>query len=114
MKLILTAALGMVASALAAPDAYDFKKMIEPVPTSAKFEDPGYIVWCGTVVRGDEGKYHMLYSRWPRKLGHYAWVTHSEVAHAVADNPLGPYKFSGVALPARGKEYWDGLCTEWH
>ena len=111
MKLILAAALGMVASLLAEPDDYDFTKMIQPVPASAKFEDPGYIVWCGTVVRDNQGKCHLLYSRWPRKLGHYAWVTHSEVAHAVADNLLGPYKFVDVALPARGKEYWDGLCT---
>ena len=111
MKLILTAAFSMIASTLAAPGDYDFTKMIQPAPASAKFEDPGHIVWCGTAVRDDEGKYHMLYSRWPRELGHYAWVTHSEVAHAVADNPLGPYQFVGVALPARGKEFWDGLCT---
>jgi hypothetical protein len=111
MKHLLAAILGMVASALAAPDDYDFTKMIQPVPASAKFVDPGYIVWCGTAIRDDQGKYHMLYSRWPSELGHYAWVTHSEIAHAVADNPLGPYKFVSVALPARGKEFWDGLCT---
>jgi len=101
----------LLASALTALADYDFSKMIQPVPISAKFEDPGHIVWCGSMVRDDQGKYHLLYSRWPRKLGHYAWVTSSEVAHAVGDHPLGPYKFVDVALPARGKEYWDGLCT---
>lgn len=111
MKLILAAAFAMAASAMSAPVDYDFSKMLQPVPASAKFEDPGYIVWCVTVIRDDQGKHHLFYSRWPRKLGHYAWVTHSEVAHAVADSPLGPYKFVDVALPARGKEYWDGLCT---
>ena len=90
---------------------YDFQKMIQPVPATAKFEDPGFIVWCGTMVRGDDGKCHLFYSRWPRKLGHYAWVTHSEVAHAVADKPLGPYKFVDVALPERGAGFWDGYCT---
>ena len=85
--------------------------MIQPVPLTAKFEDPGYIVWCGTMLRDEQGKCHLFYSRWPRALGHYAWVTHSEVAHAVADHPLGPYKFVSVALPERGKDKWDGLCT---
>ncbi len=98
------------ASALTAAD-YDFSKMIKPVPLTAKFEDPGFIVWCGTMVRDDAGKCHLFYSRWPKELGHYAWVTHSEVAHAVADSPFGPYKFVDVALPARGAQFWDGLCT---
>lgn len=111
MKLILATALAMVAPTLASTAEYDFTRMIQPVPVSAIFEDPGYIVWCGTVVRDDHGKHHLFYSRWPKELGHYAWVTHSEVAHAVADHALGPYKFVDVALPSRGKEYWDGLCT---
>lgn len=78
---------------------------------SAKFVDPDYYIWCGSAVRGDDGKYHLFYSRWPKKLGHYAWVTHSEIAHAVGDTPMGPFRHVAVALEARGKEYWDGLCT---
>ena len=38
-------------------------------------------------------------------------MTHSEIAHAVGDGPLGPFKPAGVVLPARGREFWDGLCT---
>jgi predicted GH43/DUF377 family glycosyl hydrolase len=108
---ILVLAAAVLFSTLNAAEDYDFTKMIQPAPASAKFEDPGYIVWCGTMVKGDDGKYHMLYSRWPAKLGHYAWVSHSEVAHAVADHPLGPYQPTGVALPERGESFWDGLCT---
>ena len=63
------------------------------------------------MVQDEAGKSHLFYSRWPRGLGHNAWVTHSEIAHAVADQPLGPYRHVDVALPARGKEMWDGLCT---
>ncbi len=89
----------------------DFAAMIQPVPESAKLIDPDYYIWCGTMVRGDDGKYHLYYSRWPRKLGHYAWVTHSEIAYAVGDTPTGPFRHVAVALPARGKQFWDGLCT---
>ncbi len=89
----------------------DLHSMLKPLPESAKLIDPDYYIWCGTMVKGDDKKYHLYYSRWPRKLGHNAWVTHSEVAHAVGNSPAGPFKFSDVTLPARGKEFWDGLCT---
>jgi hypothetical protein len=108
---LLLLALNLLAVSAASATDYDFAKMIQPVPATAKFEDPGFIVWCGTMVRDEAGKCHLFYSRWSRKLGHYAWVTSSEVAHAVADNPFGPYKFVDVALPARGAKLWDGLCT---
>ncbi len=55
--------------------------------------------------------YHLYYYRWPRRLGHNAWVTHSEVAHAVGTNLFGPFRHRDVALPARGAQWWDGLCT---
>jgi hypothetical protein len=89
----------------------DFSRWLQPVPPQAFFEDPEYCIWCGSAVRGDDGKYHLFYSRWPRKLGHRAWVTHSEVARAVADEPTGPYRHVEVVLPARGAEFWDGSCT---
>jgi hypothetical protein len=80
------------------------------VPASAKFESGTMSIWGGSLVKGDDGLYHMYYSRWPKALG-WAWVTHSEIAHAVATSPFGPFEFEDVALPVRGAEYWDGLCT---
>lgn len=89
----------------------DFSTRLQPAPLSARFEDPDYYVWCGTAVKGDDGLYHLFYSRWPRRHGFKAWLTHSEIAHAVAPGPFGPYRHKGVALPARGADYWDGLNT---
>lgn len=89
----------------------DLHAMLAAVPESAKFIDEEYYIWGGSMVRAADGKCHLLYSRWPRELGHNAWVTHSEIAHAVADKPLGPYHHVDVALPARGADFWDGLCT---
>lgn len=98
--------------ASAAPDeGYDFNAMLQPVPATAKFADPDYNIWCGSAIKGDDGQYHLFYSRWPRKLGHLAWVTHSEVAHAVSRSPFGPWQHHDVALPARGTNFWDGSCT---
>jgi hypothetical protein len=89
----------------------DLHAMIRPTPLSARLIDEKYYIWCGSMVKGADAKYHLFYSRWPRELGHSAWVTHSEVAHAVADGPLGPYRHVDVALPERGGEFWDGHCT---
>jgi len=92
-------------------DDLDFQKLLRPIPLTAKFELPDYYVWCGTLTKGDDKKYYLLFSRWPRALGHNAWVTHSEVAVAVGNRPFGPFTFKTVALPVRGKQFWDGLCT---
>jgi len=104
-------ALLLALPACALSSDYDFAAMIQPVPATAKFSDPDYYIWCGTMVRGDDGKCHLFYSRWPRKLGFNAWVTHSEVAHAVGNTPLGLFTHKDVALPERGKQFWDGHCT---
>jgi hypothetical protein len=92
-------------------DDLDLSRWLQPVPPTAIFEDPDWCIWCGSMVRDEEGTCHLFYSRWPRKLGHLAWVTHSEVARAVSDNPLGPYRHVEVVLPARGGSYWDASCT---
>ncbi len=84
---------------------------IEPTPRRAVFELASWYVWGGSMVRAEDGSCHLFYARWPKAEGFNAWVTHSEIAHAVADDPLGPYNHVDVALPARGAEFWDGHCT---
>lgn len=99
------------AASVACAGDLDLGAMVQPVPMTARFSDPDFNIWCGAPIKGDDGKYHLFYSRWPRQLGHLAWVTHSEIAHAVSDSPLGPWQHHDVALPARGTNFWDGSCT---
>ncbi|TWT85138.1 Glycosyl hydrolases family 43 [Planctomycetes bacterium CA13] len=87
-----------------------FHLQIGKAPLSAKFSSDTHSIWGGSLVKGGDGMYHMYYSRWEKKLG-WAWVTHSEIAHAVSESPFGPFRFQDVALPPRGAEFWDGLCT---
>lgn len=76
------------------------------------FESEGYWSWCGSAVKGYDGKYHIYVSRFPKSLPfHPGWMVASEIIHAVAEQAQGPYKFSDVALPARGPQYWDGRMT---
>lgn len=110
IKKLLTTVLLSMTLAVSAQD-FDVAKWIQPVPETARFGLPDYMVWCGSMVKGDDGKYYLFYSRWPRSSGHYAWATESEVAIAVSDNPTGPYKHVKVALPKRDKKYWDADVT---
>ena len=83
-----------------------------PAPRNGGFKMDGYWIWCGSVVQGEDGRFHMFASRWPKSLPmHPGWLVASEIVRAVADTPEGPYAFQEVVLPARGAEYWDGRST---
>ena len=72
----------------------------------------GHLVWCGSMQRGLDGLCHLYFSFWPESLGHNAWVTHSKIGHAVANAPLGPYEFKGLALDGAGVSgAWDRDVT---
>jgi len=96
---------------LAQSQDIDVSKWIQPVPASSKFGLDSFMVWCGSAVKGNDGKYYLFYSRWPRASTHQAWVTHSEVAVAVSNKPTGPFKHVKVVLPKRDKKYWDADVT---
>lgn len=76
-------------------------------PVGRILEDPDHYVWCCSPIYGPDGKVHVFYSRWDNAYGFDGWVMASEVAHAVADRPEGPYTFAGVALKGRGGDHWD-------
>lgn len=71
-----------------------------------------WFVWCASPVVGEDGKFHVFFSRWPvgedGDLGFRRWLTESEIAHAVADRPEGPYRVIGTVLKGRPGE-WDSL-----
>jgi hypothetical protein len=89
-----------------------FYDKLMPAPKGGGFAMKGYWVWCGSVIQGDDGKYHMFASRWPKNISFAPhWLTNSEIVRAVSDTPEGPYEFAEVVLPVRGEGYWDGKMT---
>src|SRR5688500_7617266 len=99
-----------------APDPHrglwPFRDRVLPAPADGGFALPDYWVWCGSAIAGDDGLFHLYASRWPRALPFSPhWLTNSEVVHATARVPEGPYAFAGVVLPPRGEQYWDGRMT---
>lgn len=80
--------------------------------TTPSFAQKDYWVWGSSVIKAEDGKYHIFASRFPKGLPfHPGWMVASEIIHGVSDIPQGPYVFSDVALPARGSQYWDGRST---
>jgi len=73
--------------------------------------EKGWFVWGGSVIRGEDGRWHMFYSRWPKALGFTAWLVHSEIAHAVAERPEGPYSYVETVLEGRGPGHWDAVTA---
>lgn len=83
-----------------------------PVPVDGGFSMEGYWIWCGSVIKGEDNKFHMFASRWPNNLSFNPhWLSNSEVVHAISETAEGPYRFYEVVLPPRGEQYWDGRMT---
>jgi hypothetical protein len=63
--------------------------------------------WCPSVLKAEDGMYHMFHTRWPKSIGFLSWLTHSEIVHAVATSPEGPFRTLEVAMPPTGSERGD-------
>jgi predicted GH43/DUF377 family glycosyl hydrolase len=89
-----------------------FIDKLAPSVKNGGFEMEDYWVWGASVIRGEDGKYYMFASRWPKKYPFFVgYIFNSEVVRAVSDKPEGPFTFQEVVLKPRGSEYWDGRMT---
>jgi arylsulfatase A-like enzyme len=88
-------------------DTLDLASMIQPVAPENIYRDKGWYTWCNSIIKGEDGKYHLFYVRWPKKYGFGSWLTHSEIARATSDHPAGPYTFVEQVIPSRGKFGWN-------
>jgi len=104
-----------------AQDDLDLQQMINEVDSSNIFCSKDHYTWCSSVIKGDDGKYHMFYSRWmhgKRSLdddslnyifnGFKGWCKYSEIAYAISDKLNGPYKYVSTILKGDGDpKRWD-------
>jgi len=88
-----------------------FSERLLPAPVGGGFSEKAYWIWGSSVVKGEDGSYHMFASRWTREVGFGNWVTNSEVVRAVSETAVGPYKYAETVFPPRGRDYFDGKCT---
>ncbi len=73
-----------------------------------------YFVWGGSVIKGKDGKFHMLFSLWecgedyaPFQDG---WLINSKIAYAVSVYPHKDFKFQKIVL--RGRMF-EGDSSAW-
>lgn len=91
-------------------DLYLYDKITTVSPDNI-FKTEGYYNWGSSIIKGKDGKYHLFYSRWKKEYTFSGWLTHSEVAHAISDQPTGPWKYLETALAGRGNGHWDAVTA---
>ena len=89
-----------------------FIDKLAPSVKRGGFEMEDYWVWGASGIKGEDGKYHMFASRWPKDKPFFnGYIFYSEIVRAVADKPEGPFTFKEVVFDKRGKDFWDGRTT---
>jgi len=88
------------------------EKTIISSPNSLQLED--YFVWGGSVIKGEDNKYHMLFSLWecgeewaPFQNG---WLLNSKIAYSVSNYPNKDFEFQRIVLHGRN---FEGDSTAW-
>lgn len=92
-------------------DDLKFSDNLQALSEENIFKTEGYYNWCSSIIKGDDDQYHMFYSRWQKKYKFTGWLTHSEVAYAVADSPTGPWKYKETVLKGRRNGKWDAITA---
>ncbi|MBO9573472.1 MAG: glycoside hydrolase family protein [Chitinophagaceae bacterium] len=106
---------------LPAQDNLDLSQKIGKIDSTNIFVSKDYYIWCSSVVKGDDQKYHLFYSRWKHGVrtdtddslnyifnGFKGWNKYSEIAYAVSDHLTGPYKPVSTVLKGTGDtSRWD-------
>lgn len=93
-----------------------FRDSTEQIPLSESvLSDSSHFVWGGSVVQGEDGRFHMFYAIFDAgpDLPHFSdsWLLSSKIAYAVSDYPDRGFKFQKIVLrgaAAEGNpEAWD-------
>lgn len=93
------------------PRPLDLGSAIQPLGPDNLFALEDYYCWCPHLIQGDDARYYLVYSRWPKSSLKGGWLTRSEVAVAVAERPEGPFRHLRVLLQGRGPGHWDELMA---
>ncbi|MDB4335147.1 glycoside hydrolase family protein [bacterium] len=89
----------------------DVNRLIRPLTEDGIFRDSSYYNWGGSIIKANDGLYHLFYSRWKRAYTFAGWLTSSEIAHAVSHHSSGPWEYKETVLAGRGNGYWDAITA---
>lgn len=103
------------------PEKINLASLIQPIDSTNIFINPGYYIWGGSAIQGEDGRYYLFYSRWPHGIrsniddslnrifnGFRGWQKFSEIALAVSNKPAGPYTHMKTILKGDfSADQWD-------
>ncbi|WP_438349471.1 glycoside hydrolase family protein [Paenibacillus sp. FA6] len=81
-----------------------------PAPVNGGYREDDHYIWCGSCVRGEDGRYHLFASRWSKELGFGVnWLFNCEIVRASSETPEGPYRYEETVLGRRDRAFFDGM-----
>ncbi|WP_370980361.1 glycoside hydrolase family protein [Agaribacterium sp. ZY112] len=93
-------------------DDLNFSALIQPVSEdNILYDKKDWYNWGSSIVKGDDGKYHLFYAQMSRELGFPTWISDGVIRRAEADKPEGPYTAKEIVLQGRGPEHWDSYTA---
>jgi hypothetical protein len=108
----MTFSLNATATAPQTESIQPFAQRLQLAVRDGGYHEDDYWVWCGSVIRGGDGKFHMFASRWTKDVPFSPdWVSNSRIVRAVSDTPEGPYRYAEDVLAPRDAKYFDGRMT---
>lgn len=111
LSLVALAPISLFAAASCCPpastDDLNLGAMIQPVSEENILDQPEFYNWGSSIIKGEDGKYHLFYAQMTKELGFYSWMTDGLISRAVSDHPTGPYEYVETVLEGRGQPHWD-------
>lgn len=87
---------------------------VKPRDVLNGIEDPDWSYWCGFPIQDKKGVYHLYTARWPQDhpRGHFGYFD-SEIVHATATDPMGPYTYRDWVGPGHNPELYQTAKGEY-
>lgn len=80
-----------------------------PATPHGGFRDDDFWIWCGSPIRGEDGRFHLFASRWPKgRPFHPGWLYRSQIVRAASNRPEGPFQCEETVLGPRDPSFFDG------
>ena len=92
-------------------DDLDLANKISAVKEKNILRNPDYHNWGSSIIKSEDGKYHLFYAQMSKKKGFRSWPTDGVVSHAISDSAAGPYVHKEIVLEGRGPDYWDAYTA---
>ena len=87
-----------------------FADRLRSAPRDGGFAMGDWWIWGSSVVRGDDGDYHVFASRWSKDVPFSpGWTSNSHIVRGTSPTPEGPYEFVETVIAPGDEIDWDRM-----